>query len=279
MISIIICSRTNSIPDRLLQNLQKTTGIDYELIVIDNSDNKYSIFEAYNSGIVKSSNEILCFIHDDIEIITQNWGEILIEVFNKNKKIGLIGIAGAKSKTKMPSAWWDSSQQNLSMNIVQLFNDGRKVHWNKGFDNTTLEEVVAIDGVFMAAKKTNGISFNSELKGFHNYDLNLSFEYLRNGYSVVVTNKILLEHFSIGILDKSWCESSLQIHKLYKDFLPLNKSPFLHLKNKEFSNGVKFISKLLEFKLKKQAFFLWLRLLWIKPLSKFHFYFLQKIFK
>ena len=278
MISIIICSRTKTISDRLFHNLDETIGYSYELIIIDNSKNEYSIFEAYNKGLEESKSEIVCFIHDDINILTKNWGAILMDIFSKNKNIGLVGVAGSKSKTKMPSAWWDSPHEDLIMNIIQFFKDGRKVHFVKGFKDCKLEDVVAIDGVFMAAKKVDFILFNSELSGFHNYDLNLSFEYLKKGYTIVVTNEILLEHFSIGILDKSWCKSALQIHNFYKDLLPLNKSENFGLKKIEFDNGVKFVTKLLEFKIKKAAFFLWLKLFLMKPISKFHVCFIEKIF-
>ena len=66
MISIIICSRDKSISEELSTNISETINHDYELIVIDNSKNKYSIFEAYNSGIKKSKGLYWCFIHDDI---------------------------------------------------------------------------------------------------------------------------------------------------------------------------------------------------------------------
>lgn len=281
MISIIICSRTSVISDNLLDNILLTIGADHELIVIDNSENKYSIFEAYNIGINKSKGEIVCFIHDDINFLTLNWGGILIEIFNENKKVGLIGVAGAKSKTKMPSAWWNCGDKDLYMNINQYLANGNKEYWYKGFDKSTIEEVVVIDGVFMAARKDNSISFNTKLTGFHNYDLNLSFEYLKKGYIVVVTNNILLDHFSIGVLNESWYKSALQIHKLYNDFLPLNKSnnSYSSLKSYEFNNGVKFISNLLKFKLRKEAFRLWIKLFLIKPVSKFHFYFFKYLFQ
>lgn len=281
MISIIICSRTSVISDNLLENILLTIGADHELIVIDNSENKYSIFEAYNIGINKSKGEIVCFIHDDINFLTLNWGGILIKIFNENKKVGLIGVAGAKSKTKMPSAWWNCGDKDLYMNINQYLANGNKEYWYKGFDKSTIEEVVVIDGVFMAARKDNSISFNTKLTGFHNYDLNLSFEYLKKGYIVVVTNNILLDHFSIGVLNESWYKSALQIHKLYNDFLPLNKSnnSYSSLKSYEFNNGVKFISNLLKFKLRKEAFCLWIKLFLIKPVSKFHFYFFKSLFQ
>ena len=66
MISIIICSRTQAISKDLSENVQNTVGCDHELVIIDNSENQYSIFEAYNLGIKQSKGEYLCFAHDDI---------------------------------------------------------------------------------------------------------------------------------------------------------------------------------------------------------------------
>jgi glycosyltransferase involved in cell wall biosynthesis len=279
MISIVICSRTKLISNGLFNNIRQTIGLEYELIVIDNSDNKYSIFQAYNTGIINSKGNIVCFIHDDIQLITQDWGHVLLEIFDKNKDVGLIGVAGAKSKTKMPSAWWDCPKEDHCININQYLHNGKKEFWRKGFEKSSLEEVVAIDGVFMAARKDTSILFNTKLTGFHNYDLNFSFEYLKRGYRIVATKDILLDHFSIGVLDKSWYKSSLIIYKLYSNILPLTKSDFVPIKNYEFSNGSKFIENLLRNKLKGPAFYLWLKLFLIKPASKFHFYFFKSLFR
>lgn len=72
----------------------QTVGYTYELIVIDNSEYKYSIFEAYNLGIERSSGEYLCFIHDDILFHSQDWGKAVEGIFNDDVKIGLIGNFG-----------------------------------------------------------------------------------------------------------------------------------------------------------------------------------------
>ena len=66
MISIIICSRKPDISDVLKQNIKETIGTDYELIVIDNSHNKYSIFSAYNEGLTLASGDVLCYMHEDL---------------------------------------------------------------------------------------------------------------------------------------------------------------------------------------------------------------------
>ena len=178
MISVIICSRAKTISTLLQENIANTIGVDYELIVIDNSRNKYSIFEAYNTGISKSNGEILCFIHDDINLKTQNWGGVLANIFDKNQNIGLIGVAGSKSKTKMPSAWWNCPDEDLCINIIQHYSNQKIEHWQKGFNENSEQEVVAIDGVFMAARKLDTVLFNKNMKGFHNYDLNFSCEFI-----------------------------------------------------------------------------------------------------
>jgi glycosyltransferase involved in cell wall biosynthesis len=278
MISIIICSRTSYLEPQFIENIRQTIGSDYELIVINNSENNYSIFEAYNLGIVKSKGDVLCFIHDDILFHTDGWGILLLKIFGTNQLIGLLGVAGSKIKTKMPSAWWDCPHDQKAVNIIQHFNDNKKEEWNYGFKGDLMTSVVAIDGVFMAMRKDKRIVFNTKIKGFHNYDLNISIEYQKYGYDVFVTNQILIEHFSIGTINKSWIKSTLLIHKLYDEFLPLKincKSDQIFFRQIEFNNGIVFINRSLSLDLKYNAIMTWFRLLRLKPYSKFHFKFLK----
>ncbi|WP_199885888.1 glycosyltransferase, partial [Flavobacterium bizetiae] len=221
MISIIICSRTNTIPDVLAINITETIGSDYELIVIDNSENRYSIFEAYNIGIEKSNGKFLCFIHEDILFHTKKWGRELNRIFEINKEYGLIGVAGSSQKTKTPSGWWDCDNKSKSINIIQHYPNGKIVKEQFGFENSVLNEVVIVDGVFLALRKEMNIVFNHKLKGFHNYDLNIAIETLKKGYKVGITNQILIEHFSSGNLNKDWLESVIKVHKYYCNFLPM----------------------------------------------------------
>ncbi len=281
-ISIIICSRNKNIEKPLLDNISATVGCPYELIVIDNSNNNHSIFEAYNIGIDKSKGDILCLMHDDILIHTKKWGEILLDHFSKNSKTGLMGVAGSKIKTKMPSAWWDCPRKFKVVNITQHFNGKEKEKWQYGFKNGTDTEVVAIDGVFMGLRKNRNIRFDENLKGFHNYDLNISLEYKIAGYSIFATNKIEIEHFSIGSINKCWYKSTLQFHKKYGKYLPLSSGENFnkkHLKSLELQNGRFFLNGLIKNGFKREAFYIWSRLVTLKPFSKFHLQFLQTYLK
>lgn len=272
MISIIVCSRTAELRSDFKKNIEQTIGGEYELIVIDNSTNQYSIFEAYNRGIKKSKGEILCFLHDDIIFHTQNWGIYLNNCFDKNTKLGLLGVAGAKIKTSTPSAWWDCPEKFKVINIIQ-HKKGLKKLRNTGFQDESEEvEVAVIDGVFMAVRKANNLIFNKSLKGFHAYDLNISIENHTRGFEIAVTRKILLEHFSSGTLNQDWYRNTIEIHKLYKNALPINKAGISakKLSNIEFNNGSRFIKDLYRSGNRKEAISIWKRSILLNPFSRIH---------
>lgn len=279
MISLIICSRSQTISPNLFENIKETIGCDYELIIIDNSTKKYSIFEAYNFGIEKSIGNFLCFIHDDIFIHTNGWGSVILRIFDEDNNVGLVGVAGAKIKTKTPSAWWDCPEDYKAINIIQHFKNKEKEIWNFGFENKQKIEVVAIDGVFMAMRKDMDIHFDSKMKNFHNYDLNISFECFKKGRKILVTNEILIEHFSKGTINEGWVSSTYAIHKVYENMLPMKitKSPIS--KEIEFNNAKTFITECLKFKNYTVAVIVWLNFFLGKPISKYHIQFWKRILK
>lgn len=279
MISVVVCSRSQTISNNLFKNIRETIGCNYELIIIDNSKNKYSIFDAYNMGIDKSKGEFLCFIHDDIFIHTNCWGKVLLNIFQEDNNIGLIGVAGAKLKTKIPSAWWDCPEDFKAINIIQHFKHKEKEIWNFGFENKQKIEVVAIDGVFMAMRKKMGIHFDSKMINFHNYDLNISFECFKMGHKIIVTNEILIEHFSKGTINDSWIQSTYAIHRLYKNILPINITTSHVTTEMEFNNAKTFITECLKFKNYSVATKVWLNIFIRIPISKYHIQFWKRILK
>tara|TARA_R110002073_G_scaffold336555_1_gene535389 strand:- start:924 stop:1775 length:852 start_codon:yes stop_codon:yes gene_type:complete len=279
MISIIICSRTQIISSDLSDNINKTIGCEYELIVIDNSQNNYSIFQAYNQGIKQSNGNYWCFMHDDILFHTQNWGTKIKEIFSNDAQIGLLGVAGAKLKTKMPSAWWDCPHKFMVTNIIHASVNNKKEKQYHGFDYGDNVEVATVDGVFMVIRANELIRFDERLMGFHNYDFNLAIQMVKQLLKVVVTNQILIEHSSIGNIDKTWITSALTFDKYHSNMLPLNPSKSLNnkeMKAIEFKNGMLFCEKLIQYQFKKKAIYYWLELLKLKPFSKFHYRFLKK---
>lgn len=121
MISIIICSKKNTITTTLQENIQETVGIDYELIIIDNSKNSYSIFEAYNKGSSLAKFPFLCFVHEDVLFHTKNWGKLAINHL-KVPNTGIIGMAGSQYLLNIPSSWFNAKPilETLSNRVIKM---------------------------------------------------------------------------------------------------------------------------------------------------------------
>lgn len=279
MISIIICSKNIKIAERLRANIHHTIKSDHEIIIIDNRKSFLSIFEAYNLGIEKSKGDIICFIHEDVKIHTKGWGKILLKIFNLNPEIGLIGIAGSKFRTNMPAPWWETPEESKSINILQHLNDeyDKIVRWQYGFKKE-LEEVVYLDGVFMAMRKMHKIKFNEQLGGFHNYDTDISFQFRSQGLKLFVTNTILIEHYSLGSIDKNWYKSTLEFYEIYNKV-----GANLHLDSKisyewEIRNGMRFVSGLFKNRLYWQGIKYWKKLIKVEKRMVTHLKLLKSIF-
>lgn len=268
MISIIICSQCNDIGSKLKKNITSTIGCEYELIVIDNSANNYSIFEAYNLGLKKAKFQFIVFLHEDIHIHTKGWGKILISSFQKDSEIGLIGIAGSKIKTKIPSGWWDHRSSNLVINIIQHRQGKNPEKLFTGFKSNSMEEVVILDGVFIAMRKDERIKFNESLKGFHNYDQSISLDYRKFGYKLFVSNEILIEHFSEGNLNSEWLKSNIKFNQLYKSQLPQAIGKRVVSREDKIFTFQKLIYNCIKNEEKKSAFYYWCKLKAIKPFNK-----------
>jgi glycosyltransferase involved in cell wall biosynthesis len=221
MISIIICSRDIELYDKVSKSIQETIGkIEYEIIRIDNSIENLPITKAYNKGIQKSKFEYLLFVHEDVIFHTLEWGRILVNIFESNPRFGLIGVAGAKYKSKYPSAFWHTQEELLSIKLIQHYPYKPTSHVELGFRSGNYEDAVVIDGVFMALQKSLDVKFNEEISGFHCYDLAISIDVLEKGYKILVSNQILIEHFSNGNTNLDFIKGVIKFHDLYKNKLP-----------------------------------------------------------
>lgn len=280
MISIIVSSYREELYKSLSNNITATIGnVDFELIKIYNPGTM-GLCKAYNIGAEKSKFKYLLFLHEDVLFRTIGWGEIIKKIFKNNKDLGLLGIAGSSIKTKMPSTWWTGPGLNY-VRIIQHDKPNSKIFdKNEGFKEKSLVEVAAIDGVLMIMTKDERIRFDENIKGFHNYDLDLSLKHYCLNKKIGVTNELIIEHFSGGNIDRDWYRSTNIFHKINSKNLPIIKSEINpdKLKNVEFTAGAVFIMGLLDNNLKSEALYWWIKLVKIKCISKFHLKFIKRFF-
>lgn len=231
MISIIICSRTSEVDKNLLINIEEHIGdVVYEVITVNNSGNRYNIFQAYNIGVQKAQYPILCFMHDDILFHSHNWGINVIKHF-KYDKLGMLGISGPRFLSYIPSIWWASNALNkYSPSVCQYSIDTERntrvsVHQQVQPVDEKQIEVVALDGLFFCIRKSlfELVSFDEVTYGnFHLYDLDISMQVRSAGYKIYAIYDILIEHISASQLDSEWLRSVRLFYKKWGKQLPIS---------------------------------------------------------
>ena len=220
MISIVICSRTPVITEALQNNIEASIGCAHEIIVIDNSQNEYSIFSAYNKGVELSQYAIICFMHDDIVFHTQNWGNKVVEKFTA-EKLGAIGVAGSPYYPLIAGPWWSGGL--VTKNIIQ---PGNTKPDYLAYQEPVKDQlpVLVLDGVWICIRKSlfNTIRFDEKrLKGFHLYDVDISFQVHTQGYELASVYDIVIQHASNGVMNQNWMENCLAVQKKWANQLPL----------------------------------------------------------
>jgi hypothetical protein len=288
MISIIISSASNAHLKQVSKNIDATIGIPYEIIATDNSQGQQGICEVYNKAMFKAQYDILCFMHEDVLIKTNNWGPTLLALFEQDPKLGLVGIAGSSYKPITPSGVGGLGVATHYCNIIQSFKykKGRSKHVYSNPGKQNYAEVVCVDGVFMTTTKKVAEEFMFDeitLKKFHGYDIDFSLS-VSQKYKVAVTFDILLDHFSEGQYNNDWMEENLKLHEKWNSHLPigvgsLTAQQVVYIEKCTFKS---FIDQLIKFNYPISTAF---RMLWknkkffhldIKLFLKLKFYILKK---
>ena len=230
MLSIIVCSRYRKIDPKFERNLQSTIGVPYEIIWIDNHDNRYNIFSAYNHGIEIAKGDILCFAHEDIVFHTSDWGKI-IERYFESEDTGVVGVYGMQIAVKGVDVrlWTPEWCGQLIQGFNTLDDASRYMLINMG-DCTSLNPVpsegVAVDGLFMAFHRrifdSGEIAFDVDtFNGFHGYDWDICFQVLDKGKKVLIAHDIIIEHKSPGAFNDALLDTSKKLAMKWDHMLPV----------------------------------------------------------
>ena len=95
MMSIIcVYNNENILEEYLIKSLNRQTE-KYELILIDNRENKFkSAASALNFGAKKAHGEYLVFAHQDIYFSDENWIKNTTKQLKNLNNTGIVGVAG-----------------------------------------------------------------------------------------------------------------------------------------------------------------------------------------
>lgn len=285
MISIIICSIDKTALRIVQENIAATIGVVHEIISIDNTISARGICAVYNDGTKQAKYDILCFMHEDIYLATQDWGKKILEIF-LDKKVGLVGVAGSTYRSFTPSGWFPPSEFGTKpwrLNILQGSKYQERAEKREIYNpkQEHLSKVICVDGVWFCTTKKIALEIGFDerlLKGFHGYDIDFSMA-LYQKYEVLVSHDILLNHFSDGNFDSNWLKEIIKVQEKYSQYFPANLEDYSRgeiaalekqalkrhireiLKNKDFT--ISALAKLLKYYLiaRKISYFKYLKLM------------------
>ena len=222
-IAVVVCSRETSEQKKdFIQHIKDTCGCNAHVYFLINQDG-VGLTQIYEDMLKsdKVDNNVIVFIHDDIEFLKKGWGAEILRLFNKHKDYGIIGVAGS-AQFDENGAWW---QYKKKYGQVLHRHDGKS--WLTVFSpllDHDLQEVCVIDGLFMAVnKKRISKNFDPEVKGFNFYDIDFCLaNYIDGKTKIGVTTNIRIAHNSVGEMKPEWYENREQINKKYKDYYPID---------------------------------------------------------
>lgn len=223
MLSLIVCSVNPLLLENMKQSAATTVGVEHEWLVFDNRADNLGICEVYNQLALQAVHPYIVFLHEDLILKTKDWGKYLLEVFNSDDTIGLIGVAGSDYKSRFMSGWYSGGSGKDYFNIIHRLAEKDKVLYFPEKWEKNEVEVVCIDGVFMACPKSVWSSkrFDQDLlKGFHFYDIDFSLR-VAASKKVWVSNQIALVHLTVGgDFGDRWIEQAFIFHEEKKRLLP-----------------------------------------------------------
>lgn len=243
-IACIICENDSKELSECLHYLRQINIPDGYDIEIKHDISEISIMPFYEKAMQQSNAKYKVYLHQDTFIINPNFLYELIEIFESDPQIGMIGCVGRR---KMPADAF----------AVDGWNTGKvydNVHSIHGYENGICE-VDALDGLLLATQYD--IPWRDDIfKGWDYYDISQCYEFHRRGLKVVVPEQSKTwcyhdNHYSIMNNYDIWRKKFVEE---YQDIYPFRYTEHISENQREMSNLIDSLTKLLEQYLDKGQF-------------------------
>lgn len=181
-ISLIMCCNNDLYLNESLLYLDELIipeGFEIDLVEIRGAE---SMCAGYNEGMEKSDAKYKIYMHQDVFITNKNFLIDLIDLFNKDVEIGMVGMVGTPYMCKNAIMWsgiryggFYKLHECLAKKYISRF-----FPMEKGY-----MEMEAVDGLLIATQYD--IRWREDLfKKWDFYDVSQSYEFIKAGLKVVV---------------------------------------------------------------------------------------------
>lgn len=245
MYSIIVCSVRSDDAEKLRINIENTIGegIPVEYIAYDNRGTGKGICQVYNECAAKARYDYLCFIHEDVEFMTNGWGRIIGDKLAEDS-CGVVGFVGSAMKARSLTGWNSTKKYGVRANFIQ---GGKRELVNvRNPGGQCFSRVVTLDGMCLFTRRDvwRRLKFDEHmLRGFHCYDLDYTIASAVDGLQNWVCNHVMIKHRSGGNIDRKWFVDTKKLHEKWHKNLPVYIEPVGLVKKKyhEFRSRIEWM--------------------------------------
>lgn len=208
MISIVCVYNDQDILNKYLINSLNNQNSDYELILVDNSCGRFkSASLALNHGGKKATQKYIMFIHQDMDLVYENWLYDAENFLNSLENIGIVGVAGRVENKGWTITNIEDGISRTPVSPNSELNNPMKVQ--------TLDECLII----LPKDVFNELNFDEEVcDDWHLYAVDYSLSILKKGFDVYVL-PMRAYHRSHGYsLSKGYYLTLKKLLKKHKDY-------------------------------------------------------------
>jgi len=195
MISIVCVYNDESVIENYLFKGLRGQTVEFELIKIDNTKNKFkSAAEALNYGGKKAKGNYLMFVHQDVDLSSNSWLEDAEEILNSIHNLGIAGVAGMSEEGE--------TQKDRGRNIIK---HGNRM-WGLANPIQKPEPVQTLDECLVIIPRSvfNVLRFDEKTcDDWHLYAVDYSLSVKKLGFGVYAI-PMFIYHKSTGAVPIIW---------------------------------------------------------------------------
>lgn len=206
MISVICaCNNEKLYNEMLLPSVTKQTVKDYEIIKLNAAElGLTGAARTLNYGAEKAKGDLLVFVHQDVELLSDTFFEELIK-YSEENDFSIAGVAGVITKEK-------NVYSSVFMNVTR---------YQAGIKNTSVRKVDSVDECLFIIKKDKFIGFK-DYGTWHFYAVEYALRSAAAGGSALIF-PLEIYHLSPGwSFDASYWQT---LKAVGKDFPKLKYIP------------------------------------------------------
>lgn len=189
-ICFIICTNSKLFLDenmRYIERLVVPEGYEIDVISIAGAN---SITEGYNEGMKASDAKYKVYMHQDVFILYPYFLQSILDIFNSDSRIGMIGLVGAEEIASDGMMWHNVRKGLLYEACKEECMEAMDYNAYRYRIADGLWDVKTVDGLVMVTSAD--VPWREDIfDGWDFYDVSQSFEMIRAGYKVVVPEQKL----------------------------------------------------------------------------------------